>query len=69
MGRPYWRAQLGRRPPPSSVPSMQDGIFPAGRGGMHWLPRLRLHLAQQPGSACRGIRRRELTAHLPRRGP
>eukprot|EP00966_Prymnesium_polylepis_P225157 5207431-Prymnesium_polylepis.1 len=38
MGRPYWRAQLGRRPPPTPrpLPSMQDGIFP-GRGGVHAL--------------------------------
>eukprot|EP00966_Prymnesium_polylepis_P021771 500404-Prymnesium_polylepis.1 len=30
---------------------MQDGIFP-GRGGMHYLPRLRLHSAQAATRQC-----------------
>jgi hypothetical protein len=61
MGRPYWRAQLGRRPPPSTFDTRRH--LPRAGGactGCH--ARLRLHSAQQPDTACRGIRRRELTA-------
>eukprot|EP00966_Prymnesium_polylepis_P165049 3816233-Prymnesium_polylepis.1 len=65
MGRPYWRAQLGRRPPPSTFDARRD-LPRAGGACSGYHARLRLHSAQQPDIACsvRGTTMAQSADHL-----